>query len=229
MTGLAIENFAEKTRRWVIGPRAAPQVAPERFALGQRFPDRRLIGAQSGFPEVVRAKPDGTFETGALPPGEYVLTAMSIPKSFDPEEAFASMKKGRARITVGTTDVEGVTVRLDPGAQVPLHGHVTSSSGHLDYSKLLVATMMDEAVNGDDLMTSCGRGLAAEQHVSMVRLTMLQIGDWVKTHGRFFPLALHCFVFFPERSPSDRIGGGIVFPQSDNAPTIQDCVARKVG
>ena len=73
---------------------------------------RRDSGAEwSEVGSVTVKKADGTFEIPAVAPGEYSLLAFS----FDDGKAHSTQED----LTVGNADVEGLTVIIGPGVNIP--------------------------------------------------------------------------------------------------------------
>jgi uncharacterized surface anchored protein len=80
-----------------------------------------LIAVNSGFNMSAFTSTDGSFEFSQLPPGDYVLTASNqgqTPSTF---------RMGHERFTVGTNDIDGIVVHLNP--TLTLSGSVTMEGG----------------------------------------------------------------------------------------------------
>jgi hypothetical protein len=72
---------------------------------------RRDSGGWSEVGSTTVEKADGTFEIPAVAPGEYSLLAFS----FDDGKAHSTQED----LTVGNADVEGLTVTIGPGVNIP--------------------------------------------------------------------------------------------------------------
>lgn len=110
---------------WVGGRPAALSAQPEGFIVSGRLVgvDGQVprnvavwIGSESdgGFSAMTcQVEEDGTFESGLVPPGNYVVDAAS--PAVDPAEVGTS---GFTTVTVKDADVTGVVVHLRPSAKV---------------------------------------------------------------------------------------------------------------
>ena len=70
---------------------------------------------------------DGKFRMEGLPPGEHTLVAMAIPE--DRQSIMrGGMRTGTAKVTIGSSDVEGVTIQIASSAGGDIKGRIVLNS-----------------------------------------------------------------------------------------------------
>jgi protocatechuate 3,4-dioxygenase beta subunit len=79
-----------------------------------------LLVASFGFNMGASSSTDGSFEFGQTPPGDYVLTATQ-------GQTASTFRTGHERFTLGTNDIDGVVVHLNP--TLTLSGSVMIEGG----------------------------------------------------------------------------------------------------
>jgi hypothetical protein len=101
-----------------------------------------------GFPGGVDvSKP--TFDTGPLPPGQYLLRVMAIPKEGDPRMSRAEM--AQTEVTVADSDVSDVVLALGDGADI--NGRLLGAGPEQDHTTLFVSLRpASDALNDTPMM-----------------------------------------------------------------------------
>jgi hypothetical protein len=128
----------------------APAVAIRgRIVGGGRTNTVFAIARGMEYPKMEQSTDDGSFEFADLTPGQYVLAAISGTDFVGEEEGF-SLKRGVQSVTLGTEDLEGVTLVLENRGRITLTGKISAKGGSFDPRKAaVVVAAPDETLELD--------------------------------------------------------------------------------